>query len=311
MKSILITAMMLWLSCTLFSTLCTGQELLVQRQGFDVYASDAAIANETAGVIETAVKQASAVFQDTVSERISVIIVDNRDQFKQQARGSLPDWGVGAAIPARQAIVVLSPRAVEYSQSFAEILKHEWAHIALRHKLGSAYLPRFIDEGFAMRFAGQWGTGYGLSLAKAELMGSLFPLESIDRVNFFNASQAQIAYAQSYQAVSYFMSTYGESSFRILIESLGEGLTLDRAFMAAVGADFATFEREYRLHIKQNYSWFLIFSDMTFVFIALALLIVLGFLLKKKQGKDTIKRWEEEEKYESTDFDYEEGDPWD
>jgi LPXTG-motif cell wall-anchored protein len=142
-------------------------------------------------------------------------------------------------------------------------------------------------------------------------MGKLFPLRSIDRVNFFNASQAQIAYAESYQALKYFRASYGKSSFVILLDQLKDGVALDVAMYNAIGADFDTFESEYIKYIGQHYGWLMIFTDMTFIWIGLALLIVVGYLLKKKRGQDTIKRWEEEEKYESTDFDYEEGDPWD
>ncbi len=162
-----------------------------------------------------------------------------------------------------------------------------------------------------MHLAAQWGNSYAVTLAKAQLTGSTFRLEGIDRVNFFNASQAQIAYAQSYQAVAYIITEYGQNSFVMLLESLKDGLSLDDAFQKAVGAQFAQFEIEYNSHIQKNYNWLLILSDMWIIWIGLALLIVLGFLLKKKRNKDTLTRWEEEEKYQSTDFDYEEGDPWD
>ncbi|MFH1891692.1 MAG: hypothetical protein ABIK83_03310 [Candidatus Zixiibacteriota bacterium] len=283
----------------------------VDSRSFTITASDALVAAETRDVLVKAVSDAEEILGDTVAPRISVHIVDTRQEFNQMIRGGMPDWGVGCAIPSRNLIVVLSSRSSEYEQSFAEILRHEWGHIALRHKIGSAYLPRFLDEGFAMDFAGQWNTGLAVTLAKAQLMGTLFRLRSIDRVNFFNSSEAQIAYAQSYQAMKYISSAYDNSSFLILLDQLKRGISLDPAMYSAIGADFDTFESEYTKYLEQHYSWLLIFSDMTFVWIGLALLIVVGFLLKKRRGRDTIKRWEEEEKYESTDFDYEEGDPWD
>ncbi len=282
-----------------------------REDGYVVYASSEAIAVETEEVIKAAIEDAISLLGDTVSETIAVTIVDTRDEFRRQTRGAVPDWGVGCAIPSRNEIVVLSPLASEYEQSFGEIVRHEWAHIALRHKVGRGYLPRFIDEGFAMNFADQWGSGYAVTLAKAQLTGSLFPLQNIDRVNFFNSSQAQIAYAQSHAAVAYFYSSYGEKTFLLLMEELRRGASLEHAMENTIGASFIIFEEEYRKYIKDNYNWYLIFFDMTFLWIGLALLIVFGFLLKKKKGRDTIKRWEEEEKYQSTDFDYEEGDPWD
>lgn len=284
---------------------------LLARKHFDIQAADPLLAKATENILIEARLKAQMMLSDTVDSRISVHIAESREQFDKLTRGGLPDWGVGCAIPTKNMIVIISPTAAEYRQPYKEIVRHEWAHIALRHRLGNSYLPRFLDEGFAMHFANQWNNSFAVTLAKAQVFGSIFTLQSIDRVNFFNASQAQIAYAQSHHAVAYFLSEYGSESFQILLDGLREGIPLDRAFEAAIGASFGTFQREYDLHVKDNYSWLLILSDMWLIWIGLALLIIVGYLLKKKRARDTYKRWEEEEKYESTDFDYEEGDPWD
>lgn len=278
---------------------------------FDIQADDPGLAHETESILVRSRADAERILGDTVDSKISVYIVNSRERFDMLTRGGLPDWGVGCAIPSKGMIVIISPTAAEYRQPFQEIVRHEWAHIALRQRVGSSYIPRFLDEGFAMYFANQWSNSYAVTLAKAQLLGSLFPLRSIDRVNFFNSSQAQIAYAQSYQAVTYLLTEYGHESFEMILDALRDGLSLDGSFEAAIGADFRTFENEYNLYIQKHYSWLLVFSDMWIMWLVLALLIIIGFILKKKRGRDTIKRWEEEEKYQSTDFDYEEGDPWD
>jgi len=284
---------------------------LVAKKYFEIQAADPLLAKETENILIKSMLEAQEILGDTVDSRILVQIAESREQFDKLTRGGLPDWGVGCAIPTRNMIVVISPAATEYQQPFGEIIRHEWAHIALRHRVGNSYLPRFLDEGFAMHFAKQWDNSFAVTLAKAQIFGSLFSLERIDRVNFFNASQAQIAYAQSQQAVGYFLSEYGSEAFMILLDGIRDGVPLDRAFETAIGADFDTYEREYSLYISGNYSWLLILSDMWMIWIGLALLIIVGYLLKKKHARDTYKRWEKEEKYESTDFDYEEGDRWD
>ncbi len=278
---------------------------------FDIRTDDPGLTHETENMLIRSKADAEKILGDTVDSRISVYIVNSRERFNQLTRGGLPDWGVGCAIPTRDMIVIISPTATEYRQPFQEIVRHEWAHIALRHRVGSSYIPRFLDEGFAMYFASQWSNSYAVTLAKAQLFGSIFPLRSIDRVNFFNSSQAQIAYAQSYQAVAYFLSEYERESFEMLLDGLKDGVSLDRAFETAIGANFRTFENEYSLYIEKHYNWLLIVSDMWIFWLVLALLIIIGFIFKKKRGRETMKRWEEEEKYQSTDFDYEEGDPWD
>lgn len=284
---------------------------LIGQQYFNIVAPSFELAKRTENLLLDAREDAILMLGDEVTGRISVHIVDSRDEFVKMTRGALPDWGIGCAIPSENMIVIISPEAMEYDKPFYEIVRHEWAHIALRHRVGRGYLPRFLDEGFAMHFANQWNTSYSLTLAKSGLTGSWFNLQQIDKVNFFNSSQAQIAYAQSFQAVQYFIEMYRMEAFQILLDELRDGANLDQAMRASIGAGIQTFEVEYNEYLRNNYSWYIIFTDMSIIWIGLALLIVLGFLLKKKKGKDTIKRWEEEEKYQSTDFDYEEGDPWD
>lgn len=284
---------------------------LIGQRYFDIVAPSFDLAKQTETVLLDAREDAIVMLGDEVTERISVHIVESRDEFVRMTRGALPDWGIGCAIPSENTIVIISPEAMEYDKPFYEIVRHEWAHIALRHRVGRGYLPRFLDEGFAMHFANQWNTSYSLTLAKSGLTGSWFNLRQIDKVNFFNTSQAQIAYAQSFQAVQYFLEMYGMEALQILLDELRDGANLDQALHASIGAGIQTFEIEYNEYLRNHYSWYIIFTDMSIIWIGLAFLIVLAFLLKKKKGKDTIKRWEEEEKYQSTDFDYEEGDPWD
>jgi hypothetical protein len=307
--SCILTAIIAFGTCP--SLLMSAPPKTVVGKGYEIYAPSDALMIQTEQFLLDAINDAQSMLGDTVQQTIRVSVISSRDEFNRAVHGGLPDWGVGCAIPSRDEIFLLSPKAEDYGKSFGEIVRHEWAHIALRHKAGSGYLPRFIDEGFAMMFADQWNIRYAATLAKAQFMDNLFSLRSIDRVNFFNMSQAQIAYAQSHEAVVLFINTYGELAFEYLLEELRAGKTPDLAFEDAIGIRLDGFEAEYRKYIERHYSWHLILTDMGFIWIALALLIVVGFVVKKLSGKKTVKRWEEEEKYESTDFDYEEGDPWD
>jgi len=310
LKRFLTVTSLLLLFC--LSTLAAPpKNKLVSQRYFDIKAPTFEMAKETENILLKARDDAISMMGDDVDRRITIHIVESRDKFNEMTRGALPDWGIGCAIPTQDMIVIISPKTMEYDRPFSEIVRHEWAHIALRHRVGNGYLPRFLDEGFAMTFANQWNTSYAITLAKSGLTGSWFSLTKIDKVNFFNTSEAQIAYAQSFQAVQYFLETYGGEAFHILLDKLRDGATLDTALRESIGAGIQTFETEFNNYLRKHYSWWVIFTDMSIIWIGLALLIVIGFLIKRKKGQDTVKRWEEEEKYQSTDFDYEEGDPWD
>ena len=50
-----------------------------------------------------------------------------------------------------------------------------------------------------------------------------------------------------------------------------------------------------------------IFTDTYFLWIFLALVVFIGFLVKTIRRQKYYKKWDDEDKYQSTDFDY--GDP--
>lgn len=246
-----------------------------------------------------------------VNDTIRVFIARNRYDFDTAAFGGVPDWGVGVAIPRKDYISVLSPVGENFSQPFEEIVRHELAHIAIHKRAGGKLIPRFMDEGFAMMFAHQWSFGDDITVAKARLTGSLYSLWEIDGVNMLNSAQARIAYAESYLAVKFIIETFGKQAFQNLLDGFGQGKNRDAVFQEVLGTSFIGFDKMFADHLKNNYHWVMILTDPIILWTGLVLLFLLGFILIRRKNKDIYKKWEEEEKLESTDFDYEESSPWD
>jgi hypothetical protein len=138
-------------------------------------------------------------------------------------------------------------------------------------------------------------------------MGSLIPLNEIERLNRFSSGKAQLAYAQSYMAVKYLIDAYGKESFNILLDSLRNRRSADEALMAAVGSNYTGFEKEYVKFLKSRFNLLTIIANMSYLWLFLAVVVIIGFILAFRKKKKYYKKWEEEEKYHSTDFDY--GDP--
>ena len=133
------------------------------------------------------------------------------------------------------------------------------------------------------------------------------PLDEIEMMNRFSEGRASIAYAQSLVAVKYLLETYGQESFHILLDSLRNRSSFDNAMMAAIGSDGAGFEKEFFDHLAGKYNLMTIFSDMSYLWLFLALVVIVGFILRYRRKRKYYRKWEEDEKYHSTDFDY--GDP--
>lgn len=246
-----------------------------------------------------------------LTDSIRVFIAAERYDFDTLTFGGIPDWGVGVAVPRRNLIAVMSPVKENFALPFEEVLRHELAHLAIHRRVEGNKIPRFMNEGFAMMFAHQWTFSDDIYLTRANLTGSLFHLREIDYVNMVNTTQAQIAYAQSYQAVKFIFDTFGQETFQRILDGLAMGQSADVTLRQVIGTDMDGLDKMVAKYINRNYHWIMLLTDPNILWIGLALLFILGYLLIRKRRKDIYKKWEEEEKYESTDFDYEDSSRWD
>jgi LPXTG-motif cell wall-anchored protein len=293
------------------SVILLGQSSSQSLDIFKINTPNLELLERTKAVLISAKIELEQLLGEALTDSIQVFIAPNRQAFDSSTAGGIPDWGVGVAIPSRNFLSVLSPTEENFALPFEEVLRHELAHLALSRRVNGQRLPRFMDEGFAMMFAHQWGYGDDITIAKAQLTGDLFSLGDIDWVNMVNASQARIAYAQSYQAVKYIFDNFGQETFRKLLDGFRQGKPRNLVFREVIGTDFNGFDKLFAKYLAEHYHWFMIFTDPIFIWIGLALVIIIGFFLVRRRKQDYYKKWEEEEKLESTDYDYEESSPWD
>ncbi len=244
---------------------------------------------------------------DTLSYVPDVFISTTDREFDSLIGGKFPDWGAAAAIPHRGMIVIKSPNHFRIQKSLTELLIHEYSHLALSDRLGLGRAPRWFDEGLAMRVSHGWSFDDNLTMSKAALFSGLIPLSEIDGVNGFGGPRAGVAYATSYQAVDYFYDTYGVEAVNRFLNYLAAGNDVDGALIQTIGATLGDFEAELEVYLKERFTIFTILADTAWIWIGLALLVVVGGILKYRQRRKYYKRWKEHEQLHSTDFDY--GDP--
>jgi len=249
----------------------------------------------------------AGILRDSIDYRPDIYIEDNLNDFKERIGASVPDWGAAVAMPYKRMIVVKSPAHFRLGKSLYELLLHEYAHLALENRLNHVRPPRWLDEGLAMYTSYEWGWAGNITLSQAVVLGNLVPLRDIENLNRFSGGKAQLAYAQSYMAVRFLLDAYGVESFNILLDSLKSRRSVDEALMAATGSDYSGFEREYVDFLKSRFNLLTIIANMSYLWLFLAVVVVVGFILAFRKKKKYYKKWEEEEKYQSTDFDY--GDP--
>lgn len=281
-------------SALLFPQFCFS-EVSLKTSHFDIHAHDENLAQEVKVILESSYQKISDFLEDSLTDVVSVYVADTEAEFVSMVGNSFPDWGIGCAIPARNLIILKSPLRFKYYRPFSQVITHELAHIFLGKFSVEKMVPRWLDEGFAMYQSQEWRIGQDIAVARAVLTGSILPLSQIESVNAFKESKAQLAYTESFLAVSYLYGEYGEGTVKELVTHLANGTSLDLAFLRTIGINYLSFQLEFEKYIKTKYNWISFFGDTFLIWIGLAFMIVFLYVLKRRHTRKTLKQWELEE----------------
>lgn len=262
---------------------------------FDIYAHDKKVAENTKVILESSYQKISSFLEDSLTNVVSVYVVDNDEEFHSQVGNSFPDWGVGCAIPEQNVIILKSPLKFKYYQTFSQVVTHELAHIFLGKFSRGARIPRWLDEGFAMYQSREWTIGQDIAVTRAVLTGSILPLSQIETVNAFGQSKAELAYTESFLAMSYLYREYGAGTEKEIIAQLANGTSLDLAFMRTIGSNYLSFQIDFEKYITTKYNWVSFLGDTFLLWLGLAFLIVFLYFLKRHYTKKRLAEWELEE----------------
>jgi hypothetical protein len=263
---------------------------------FDIYAHDKNIAQNIKTDLESSYHKISSFLEDTLTQVVSVYLADSDEEFRSLAGGGFPDWGAGCAIPSRNLIILKSPFHFDYPRPQSELLTHELAHIFLGNLAKGVAIPRWLDEGFAMHQSQEWRFGQDMKVTYAALTGSLLPLSQIESVNAFREAKADLAYTESFLAVSYLTGEYGEDAIRELVGYLASGTSIDLAFLKTIGSNYLTFQLDFNHYIKSRYNWISFLGNTYLLWVGLAFLILFFYFAKKRRTKKILKEWELEER---------------
>jgi hypothetical protein len=219
------------------------------------------------------------------------------EQFQGvQPGGEPPSWSVGTAYPARNLIILRSPRAMKGGRTdIEEVLRHEYAHLALGRALKGNEAPQWLDEGFTMLQSQGWSLSWTYVLSRGVLSKALIPLEELADSFPLDQGQAQLAYAQSFSFVSFIKTEYGPEALPHLIKGIAYGLDAETALRQATGLGLRNLERRWKEELKRRYSWIPIATSFFSLWFLASLLFLLGYWIKRRRAKRILTEWEQEE----------------
>ena len=259
--------------------------------------ADARFADRVVSIVNTTGPRLIADIGILPPDTVRIHIAESLEAFRTFTPGAIPDWGEGYAVPDLDLIVLKSPRINGSTDNLHEVVVHESAHILLHSAMRSADIPRWLDEGFAMYSAREWGLWDRVNLIAAVLTDNLIPLGEIRSVNTFSESRAQLAYQESALAVQFIIKQYGREGLRALLRGLRTTGSMNRAAYDAFGISVVQFEQEWGGYMEQTYGWRAVPAEALPLLLGplFVTLVVLAYVAMRWRRYQTLKRWEMEE----------------
>ena len=255
------------------------------------------------GVVPASVQRASAAglrkdlatlasfysFSDTKAVRL--VLASTPADFERLAGPVSGD--VLAVADESKRLIIVSPASWRGDPVRADgVMMHEASHIVLGAKFAAAGapLPRWLNEGVAQYVANDWefdidwAAHRGQIMQEAATSGTLEPLRNLDALFHGNRSEVELVYAESYSFVAFLASTRGRPALRGFIDAAARpGATTDGAALAVFGSGLSPLERDWRGSLAQSAGWWEVLLSgsnfITLLWTALALLVVVGFVL--------------------------------
>lgn len=223
--------------------------------------------------------------------RVTVTIAPTRAAMDSLVGGRLPEWAGAVAIRERMEMIIpggrFRPRS-PYEE--AQVLRHEWAHLALAHEMGRLRIPRWFNEGYAEWSAGAWLDGGGWKLRVALAFGEAPPLDSITLDWPRGRIPAELAYLLSASVVQYLVEASGTRGLEAFIaEWKGTG-SFDAALRGVYGGTAAQLESDWRKWVKRRYGWLAVIAHSAVFWSVLSVALVVMFAVRRRYRREQMAR---------------------
>jgi len=216
----------------------------------------------------------------------------------------MPPWAAGMARSGRNLIIVRLDRVGAYpDRNLASVLAHEVAHLMLDHALGpnrATEAPAWFDEGFAMSEAYRFSWTDRYHLGRTFLFLGLIPLERLERRWPDDASMARAAYAQTFAFMSWVLDRAGEDAAREVVRLMARGERFRLAWREATGRGPEQWEKSWRRSVSLRYRWIPVLTSGGTLWFVVSVLFVLAVARKRRRARQTLERWDDEERFLDT-----------
>ena len=229
--------------------------------------------------------------------KIEIWVCEAQSQFQAAVHAPIQDWAIGCAFPLSRRIIIQNPRVIiQRDFQLSQVIRHEIAHIIFGQRTRKAIgkIPRWFVEGVAIYFSGEWTPLRNDVLMKHILSKSVIPLAALTDRFPKSENLAQLAYAESQNAVAWLAETEGVEKFWEIIDRLASGDNLDTAFRDTIGLQLNTFDAKWRKSLSQRYHWAAILSNSYLFWGSLAVFFIFVYLRYWRYKRRRLRQLERE-----------------
>ncbi|GEA14356.1 hypothetical protein E308F_05980 [Moorella sp. E308F] len=208
---------------------------------------DAAIAPLVLATAEEAYGPVGAMLQHAPHGKTLIILYPDRESLARQFGWAASESAMGVYWGG--VIRVLSPFDWVAGRDLKEIahifavsgpVAHELTHLMVDEKARGNY-PRWLTEGIAQYIEKELT---GFTMPGSPDATGWYPLKAMD-YGFDSLPDQALAYRQSFLMVAYLVEKWGLPALRQVLERLGRGAPLERAFQEVLGVSTVTFEEAF------------------------------------------------------------------
>ena len=183
-----------------------------------------------------------------VEHPVKVLIYGSQQDLLGALEPKAQEWTGGRSF-GELGIVLIAGSPSPSGRSFAlRAVPHELSHVVIHQATANPYgdIPRWLDEGLAMRAEGVLEPTYDQALKRAIREGRLISLQSLGSNFPADPNQAALSYAESYNVVQFIISGYGPEKMAQLLSVFHEGSTYDDATQQALGLTIRELDATWR-----------------------------------------------------------------
>ncbi|MCP4644299.1 MAG: hypothetical protein GY851_27900 [bacterium] len=226
---------------------------------------------------------------------IEVVICPTMREFERFAGPYAQPKVSGVALPEKGVIAVKTPRIMMEQNDIAGTLRHELVHILLQRNVNVRHLPRWLNEGLAMTLSMEFRWTSSFRVGKMYAYGNVIALRNLDLAFLEPGRETEFgdAYAQAHMMTRHLRDQVGEDVLWTIVNDLDER-TFAKALQAHASMTPIEFFETWESSLWKVALVFSIVSGFT-LFQAMAILTVIAYVRKRRQGLQRMREWEEEE----------------